>query len=176
MNIQWDAEKYTSNFSFVHKYGNSVTELIEAPEGSRVLDLGCGNGALTGVLKDQGFQVIGLDDSKNLLSVAKKYFPDLEFIHADATDFSLKEARSIFAAYHKKLVAMGVDGFKLDECDGSDYTGSWSFPRSWPWISTGRRERRGSPFSSVFRQAARYWAAAASPSKAVVSGSMAKPP
>ncbi|HIW80826.1 MAG TPA: glycoside hydrolase [Candidatus Acetatifactor stercoripullorum] len=43
-------------------------------------------------------------------------------------DFSLKEARSIFAAYHKKLVAMGVDGFKLDECDGSDYTGSWSFP------------------------------------------------
>ena len=91
MNIQWDAEKYTSNFSFVHKYGNSVTELIEAPEGSRVLDLGCGNGALTGVLKDQGFQVIGLDDSKDLLSVAKKYFHDLEFIHADATDFSLKE-------------------------------------------------------------------------------------
>ena len=91
MNIKWDAEKYTSNFSFVHKYGNSVTELIEAPEGSRVLDLGCGNGALTGVLKDQGFQVTGLDDSKDLLSVAKKYFPDLEFIHADATDFSLKE-------------------------------------------------------------------------------------
>ena len=75
MNIQWDAEKYTSNFSFVHKYGNSVTELIEAPEGSRVLDLGCGNGALTGVLKDQGFQVTGLDDSKDLLSVAKNIFP-----------------------------------------------------------------------------------------------------
>lgn len=55
MNIQWDAEKYTSNFSFVHKYGNSVTELIEAPEGSRVLDLGCGNGALAKAFAEQGY-------------------------------------------------------------------------------------------------------------------------
>ena len=87
MNIQWDAEKYTSNFSFVHKYGNSVTELIEAPEGSRVLDLGCGNGALTGVLKDQGFQVIGLDDSKDLLSVAKKYGQQPIYWSIDTNDW-----------------------------------------------------------------------------------------
>ena len=23
---------------------------------------------------------------------------------------------------------MGIDGFKADECDGSDYTGGWTFP------------------------------------------------
>ncbi len=44
-------------------------------------------------------------------------------------DFSLPEARSIFADYHKNnLVSMGIDGFKADECDGSDYTGGWTFP------------------------------------------------
>ncbi len=44
-------------------------------------------------------------------------------------DFSLPEAREIFAGYHReKLVALGVDGFKADECDGSDYTGGWTFP------------------------------------------------
>ena len=44
-------------------------------------------------------------------------------------DFSLPEARKIFADYHRKyLIEKGIDGFKLDECDSSDYTGGWSFP------------------------------------------------
>lgn len=44
-------------------------------------------------------------------------------------DFATNKARSIFASYMKeKLVDHGIDGFKLDECDSSDNTGSWSFP------------------------------------------------
>ncbi len=44
-------------------------------------------------------------------------------------DFADKNARKIFADYHRdNIVARGVDGFKLDECDSSDNTGSWSFP------------------------------------------------
>ena len=30
MNIQWEAGKYTENFDFVHRYGESVLELVEA--------------------------------------------------------------------------------------------------------------------------------------------------
>ena len=51
MNIRWDADKYTKDFSFVHQYGNSVAELIEADKDSQVLDLGCGNGALTKAIR-----------------------------------------------------------------------------------------------------------------------------
>ena len=47
MNIQWEAGKYTENFDFVHRYGESVLELVEAEAGGLVVDLGCGNGALT---------------------------------------------------------------------------------------------------------------------------------
>ncbi|MBQ7338313.1 MAG: glycoside hydrolase [Clostridia bacterium] len=44
-------------------------------------------------------------------------------------DFTLPEAKKVFADYHRRvLVDNGIDGFKLDECDGSDYTGAWSFP------------------------------------------------
>ena len=44
-------------------------------------------------------------------------------------DFTLREARDIYTGYHQKeLVEQGVSGFKLDECDGSDYTGGWSYP------------------------------------------------
>ena len=46
-------------------------------------------------------------------------------------DFADPEARKIFADYTRNaLVARGIDGFKLDECDSSDNTGGWSFPLS----------------------------------------------
>lgn len=91
MNISWDSAAYTSNFSFVHQYGQSVTELIEAAQGSTILDLGCGNGALSKYLYDEGYTVKGIDASPELLEIARKNYPEIEFIQADATSFSLKE-------------------------------------------------------------------------------------
>ena len=91
MNIQWDANKYTEDFSFVHQYGNSVMELIDADKGSRVLDLGCGNGALTKALQDKGFRVTGLDASEELLGIAKGKYPAIEFLRGDAAGFTLSE-------------------------------------------------------------------------------------
>lgn len=95
MNIKWDAGKYTDNFSFVHQYGSSVTELIDADKGSSVLDLGCGNGALTKTLQEKGYSVKGLDASKELLDVARKNYPSIEFVLGDATDFTLTESVDI---------------------------------------------------------------------------------
>ena len=44
-------------------------------------------------------------------------------------DFATPEARKIFADHHRtECVDVGVDGFKLDECDSGDYVGSWGFP------------------------------------------------
>lgn len=91
MNIKWDADKYTEDFSFVHQYGNSVMELIDADKGSSVLDLGCGNGALTKALQEKGYVVKGLDASNELLSVARKNYPAIEFVQGDAAAFTLSE-------------------------------------------------------------------------------------
>ena len=89
MNIRWDAEKYTSNFSFVHQYGSGVLDLLDASAGGAVLDLGCGNGALTKALQDRGFAAMGLDASEELLRVARASYPGMEFVQGDATDFAL---------------------------------------------------------------------------------------
>jgi alpha-D-xyloside xylohydrolase len=44
-------------------------------------------------------------------------------------DFAAEPARAAFGAYHAKtFLDTGISGFKLDECDNSDYTGGWSFP------------------------------------------------
>ena len=54
MNINWDAQNYSKDFKFVHKYGEDVMELLQSPKGSKILDLGCGNGNLTIKLKEKG--------------------------------------------------------------------------------------------------------------------------
>ncbi len=44
-------------------------------------------------------------------------------------DFQNKAAQRIFGEHHRKtFIDLGVSGFKLDECDSSDFTGGWSFP------------------------------------------------
>ncbi len=44
-------------------------------------------------------------------------------------DFAGEQAREAFGTFHgKDLIDMGISGFKIDECDNSDYTGGWSFP------------------------------------------------
>lgn len=91
MNITWDANKYKDNFSFVPQYGSSVIELIDFTKARSAIDLGCGNGTLTALLKEKGLSVIGMDSSKEMLQLARSKYPDIVFKEADATDFEIDE-------------------------------------------------------------------------------------
>jgi ubiquinone/menaquinone biosynthesis C-methylase UbiE len=58
------------------------------PAAGRVLELACGTGSLLeGLAKE--YQVVGLDNSKEMLRVARKRLPDTEFILADMANFDL---------------------------------------------------------------------------------------
>ncbi len=103
MNIEWNAEKYKENFDFVYKYGANVLDLLTVGKGSVVADLGCGNGILSGQLRDRGYDVLGIDKSEDMLRAARCNFPDIRFLEADALTFSLdKKADAVFsnAVFH----------------------------------------------------------------------------
>lgn len=103
MNIKWDSNGYTDNFQFVHKYGEGVLNLLTVPKGSFVVDLGCGNGALTEKLVERGYRTLGIDASPQMLEKAKELHPDLDFRLDDACKFRLDEkADAIFsnAVFH----------------------------------------------------------------------------
>ena len=91
MNIKWNAEGYAKDFQFVHKYGEDVLSLLDIEKGMKVLDLGCGNGALTKKIADMGADVIGMDASKEMLDIAKNNYPKLTFRQDDGVKFSLSE-------------------------------------------------------------------------------------
>lgn len=111
MNIQWNAEDYTQNFSFVHEYGGDLISLIDG-QGLSVLDLGCGNGALTSRLAQAGFQAQGLDASPELLETARRNYPELTFRQGDAADFQVPEP---FDAVFSNAVLHWIDREKQDD-------------------------------------------------------------
>ncbi|MBQ4251822.1 MAG: methyltransferase domain-containing protein [Erysipelotrichaceae bacterium] len=58
---------------------------IAENSGLRILEIGCGPGALTRTLADRypKAQVIGLDRDSNFIAFARRQFPDLEFLEGD---------------------------------------------------------------------------------------------
>lgn len=69
-------------------------------------------------------------------------------------DFVDERARAVFGDYHgKKFVDQGVSGFKLDECDNSDFTGGWSFPECSTFPSGVDGEQMHSVFGLRYQMA-----------------------
>ena len=68
-------------------------------------------------------------------------------------DFAVPEAQDIFAGHHREyLVRQGIDGFKLDECDNSDFVHDWSFPNCTRFPSGLDGELYHSLFGTLYMQ------------------------
>ena len=88
---EWDAALYTAKHSFVYEYGRELVALLTPQPGERILDLGCGSGQLTLAIAESGARVTGLDNSASMIDTARRDYPDLPFVLADAKDFSFDQ-------------------------------------------------------------------------------------
>jgi alpha-D-xyloside xylohydrolase len=69
-------------------------------------------------------------------------------------DFAGAAAGEIFGAHHgQRFIDAGVSGFKLDECDNSDFTGGWSFPEASEFPSGVDGEQMHSSFGIGYQMA-----------------------
>jgi SAM-dependent methyltransferase len=68
----WEAASYGRNARFVSDLGSPVLYLLDARPGQRVLDLGCGDGALTEKIAFAGCVVVGVDSSASMIEAAKR--------------------------------------------------------------------------------------------------------
>ncbi|WP_119418945.1 class I SAM-dependent methyltransferase [Desertibaculum subflavum] len=68
---QWRADTYAKNARFVADLGQPVVEWLAPVAGERVLDLGCGDGALTEKLVALGCRVVGVDAAPDMVGAAK---------------------------------------------------------------------------------------------------------
>ncbi len=97
----WDPERYARNARFVAELGSGVVELLAPAPGERILDLGCGDGALTEKLVAIGCSVVGVDGSAEQIATAKALGLDAHVMDGQALTFE-NEFDAVFsnAALH----------------------------------------------------------------------------
>jgi SAM-dependent methyltransferase len=87
---------YATNARFVADLGQVVVELLAPRPGERILDLGCGDGALTEKLVAAGCDVRGVDSSAAQIEAAKALGLDVEVADATALRFD-EEFEAVFS-------------------------------------------------------------------------------
>lgn len=97
----WDAQSYDHNARFVSDLSADILGWLDPRAGERILDLGCGDGALTLKIANAGASVLGVDASASLVAQAQEIGVDAQLGDGQALRFS-NEFDAVFsnAALH----------------------------------------------------------------------------
>src|SRR5581483_8183062 len=98
----WDPQTYQKNGAFVHQLAGGVVEWLALQSNERLLDLGCGDGALTAQLASTGARVRGVDSSAQMVAAARSRGISVDEASADALPYSAGTFDAVFsnAALH----------------------------------------------------------------------------
>ena len=97
----WNAGTYAHNARFVADLGAPLLELLDPQPGEDILDLGCGDGALTHKIAASGARVLGVDGSASMVAATQALGIDARVANGEALHFS-KDFDAVFsnAALH----------------------------------------------------------------------------
>lgn len=84
---RWDPARYARTARFVAELGEPLLDLLAPKPGERVLDLGCGDGALTERLAGAGATVVGIDASAEQVAAARARGLDARVGDGQALEF-----------------------------------------------------------------------------------------
>lgn len=88
---QWHA--HVRGHAYVSRVLGYVERVLEGlPPEAQVLDLGCGTGRPIAMhIVHRGYRVVGVDQSRGMLDIAKTVVPAAKFIHSDMVDVQLAD-------------------------------------------------------------------------------------
>ena len=96
-NNQKAVEIYTEKTGLFEAEEHIFKKYLSEP--CKILDIGCGAGRTTRVLKDMGHDVIGIDISPLMVEQARKLHPDIEFREGDAAELDFDSGSFDFVLF-----------------------------------------------------------------------------
>jgi len=96
----WNTEAYATNGRFVATLASGVVSLLAPQSGEHILDLGCGDGALTEQLAATGAIVTGVDSSSTMLAAARQRSL------SSADGFAVEQHNATSLHYHQQFDAV----------------------------------------------------------------------
>jgi len=90
---RWSPQDYAQHGGFVSALGEDALRLLGPRPGELILDVGCGDGALTVKIAEVGARVIGLDSSEEMVEAARARGIDAFVADAEALDIEAQSER-----------------------------------------------------------------------------------
>ena len=136
-----DSQSYQKHTGFVSVYGEGVLDWLNARVGEKILDLGCGDGALTQKLVELKASVIGVDASGEFVAAAQARGLDTRQMDGHRLDFENRfDAVFSNAALHWMLEPQQVaDGVAKALKSGGRFVGEFGGFGNVAAISTAMR-------------------------------------
>jgi trans-aconitate methyltransferase len=113
----WDAGAYAKTGRFVADLAGAVVELLAPKTGEAILDLGCGDGALTEKIAASGAIVTGADASSAMIAAARArglnvvetpgealpFHQEFDAVFSNAALHWMRDAPAVIAGVHRAL-------------------------------------------------------------------------
>jgi SAM-dependent methyltransferase len=99
MEQRWKAEEYARVGRFVADHAGKVMGWLAPAAGQRILDVGCGDGALTEQIAASGAVVVGVDASEDMVRAARARGLDARVLRAERLEFSDEMAAGFDAVF-----------------------------------------------------------------------------
>ncbi len=81
-----------------------VIEEFNKSNNSKILDVACGTGVHADLLQKEGFKIVGVDISPEMLVEAKKKNSNIEFIEGDMRQLKLKESFGVVMCFFNSIL------------------------------------------------------------------------
>lgn len=104
---RWSPADYARNAAFVPALGDAVLQMLAPRPGELILDVGCGDGALTQRIAAAGAKVIGLDSSPEMVEAARAR--GIDAFVADAEDMDLERFGQFDAVFSNAALHWMLD-------------------------------------------------------------------